>query len=139
MILGRQRGRRRKEFQPSEHDIQVAAFAWWALYAQAHKIPECLLFAVPNAAKMSYRAAAWMKAEGRRRGVSDVFLMIPAGGFHGLIVEFKRPGEKPTEDQEGFLNAVRAKGYLALVLTSTEEFARAVKAYLNPAPEWDKP
>jgi len=127
---GRQRSRRRKAYKPLEHDIQVAAFAWWALYANAHKIPEHLLFAVPNAAKMSYRAAAWMKAEGRRAGVSDVFLMIPAGGFHGLIFEFKRPGEKPTPEQEAFLFSVRRHGYNALVVHSTEEFIRAVKAYL---------
>lgn len=119
---------------PTEHAIQTAFFAWWGLYSQAHGIPDHLCFAVPNAAKMSYGAARWMKDEGRKSGVSDVFLMVPSGGFHALILEFKRPGEKPTDHQATFLFDVRCRGYNALVVFSTEEAIRVVRAYLQRGP-----
>ena len=38
--------------------------------------------------------ASRLKAEGVRAGVPDTFLPIPVGMFHGLWVEFKKPGDK---------------------------------------------
>lgn len=131
MMPGRQRIRRRRALVPSEHDAQVAFFAWWALYAQAHKVAETLCYAVPNAGKRSFAAAAWLRKEGLKRGVPDVNLDIASGGFHGLRLEFKRPGKKPEAHQEAALMALRQGGYNALVVYSTEEAIKVVRAYLN--------
>lgn len=122
---------RRRPAEPTEHQSQVAFFAWWALYAQAHKVHETLCYAVPNAGKRSFAAAAWLRAEGLKRGVSDVNLDIASGGFHGLRMEFKRRGEKPTPEQEAHLFALRRGGYNAMLVFSTEEAIRMVKAYLD--------
>ena len=47
-------------------------------------------------------------------GVSDIIGVLPNGRF--LAVECKRPGNNPTNDQQAFLDAVRRRGGLALVV-----------------------
>lgn len=121
--------RKPRKLVPTEHASQVAFFAWWALYAQSHKIRESLCYAIPNAGKRSFAAAAWLRSEGLKRGVCDVNLDLARGGFHGLRLEFKRPGEKPNDEQAEHLEALRAGGYNALVVWSTEEAIRVVKVY----------
>jgi hypothetical protein len=60
------------------------------------------------------------------RGCSDVLGILPGGRF--LAVEAKLPGRKVTADQQGFLDAVRAAGGLALVVTDVAELVAALDA-----------
>lgn len=53
-------------------------------------------------------------------GSADLIGMLaPQGRF--LALEVKRPGEKPTKEQELFLELVRKSGGVAAVVTSVEE------------------
>lgn len=128
---------------PSEHASQAAFFAWWVLYAPTVGVPERLCFAVPNGGKRHIAVAAKLKAEGARAGVVDVFLDVPAAGFHGLRLEFKKPGKKvrPGSEQEAWIFDARRMGYNVLVVWTTEEAIRAVKAYISgwKAPEQQPP
>lgn len=117
---------------PTEHQSQVAFMQWWASWCRTAGIPEQLCFAVPNGGQRSRGVAGKMKAEGVKKGVADVFLSVPMAGFHGLYLEFKRPGGRPTVEQEAFLYEVRRRGYNALVVWSTLEAIQAVKEYLKP-------
>lgn len=126
---------RRRRIAPLEEEIQAAFFEWWELWAPPRRIPTQLCFAIPNGGHRHPAVAAKLKAQGVRAGVSDVFLMVPAGGFHALILEFKRQGEKvkPGGSQEAFISEVRLRAYNALVVQSTEEAIRAVQQYLARA------
>lgn len=53
------------------------------------------------------------KAEGVKAGVADYFLPVARAGYHGLFIELKAPGERPTADQMAFLVAMRIEGYAA--------------------------
>lgn len=116
---------------PTEHQIQSAFFEWWESWARTRGISPQLCFAIPNGGKRSRAVAGKLKAEGVKRGVCDVFLTVPMSGFHGLYLEFKRPGEKPSEHQEAFLYEVRRRGYNALVVWSVGEAIRTVQEYLK--------
>lgn len=120
---------------PLEAESQAAFFAWWQFFAAVNKIPERLCFAVPNGGARNKVVAAQLKAQGVRAGVPDVFLMIPAGGFHALVLEFKRHSEKvrPGSEQEAWIAEARLRNYNTLVVWSTDEAMRAVTAYLADA------
>jgi hypothetical protein len=120
---------------PLEAEIQAAFFEWWELWATSHRIPARLCFAVPNGGHRHAAVAGKLKAQGVRAGVPDVFLMIPAGGFHALILEFKREGEKVRRgsEQEAFIDEARLRSYNVLVVHSTEQAMKIVMAYLSDA------
>lgn len=121
--------------EPTEHESQSAFFDWWELFAQSKRIPAQLCFAVPNGGHRHKAVAAKLKAEGVKPGVLDVFLMIPAGGFHALLLEFKRRGRKvePGGLQEAFISETRLRNYNVLVVWSTDEAIKAAKEYLARA------
>jgi hypothetical protein len=79
-------------------------------------------------------AVTYASASGARRfvrfagapGLSDISGILPGG--RALYVETKRPGEKPTKKQQGFLDLVAAQGGVALVVTSPAGLDEALKA-----------
>lgn len=53
-------------------------------------------------------------------GISDVLGIIPPEGLF-LAVEVKRPGKKPSLEQQMFLDTVRLAGGIAIVATSVDD------------------
>lgn len=113
----------------SEHEHQVALFAWAMLAAKRH--PElALLFAVPNAAKRSPRLGAYMKAEGLRAGVPDIFLPISRGGYGCLAIELKTPKGTATPEQKAWVERLNEYGNYAVVCKGWELAKDAIEKYL---------
>lgn len=119
---------------PLEHQIQ-AAYVEWTLLNTARFPALALGFAVPNAARRSYRLAARMKREGLRSGVPDWVLPVPRGKYTGLMIEFKRPGEKPTQAQKDYMGLAETEGWLCVVCDSTEAAVNLTRDYLLE-PSW---
>ena len=76
----------------SEYTEQCAVISWYRIqYKNYHGC----LFAIPNGSFLAGGPAkramqmARLKKEGLKKGVSDLFLAVPAGGFHGLFLEMK--------------------------------------------------
>ena len=103
----------------------------WSLWAEA-KYPElCLLYHVPNEGKRSRAAGGRMKAEGLKPGVPDLCLPVARGGFHGLYIELKAQGGKPTANQKQWIEKLTAQGYLAKVCVGFESAQRLIESYLK--------
>ncbi len=66
----------------------------------------------------------WYQFSGLR-GVPDILGVLPGGRL--LAVECKRPGGKPTPEQDAFLQAVRAAGGLALLVDDVRQLAEALE------------
>lgn len=114
----------------SEHDEQVLLFDWAQIEQQ--RIPElALMFAVPNAAKRSYGVAAYMKAEGLKSGVPDIFLPVARGGYHGLFLEMKYGRGKPSDNQTAWIAALQEQGYRAVVVYGFEHAQETIISYLE--------
>lgn len=114
----------------SEHDEQVALFAWaqW----QTPAVPElALLFAIPNGGHRHKATAAKMKAEGVKAGVLDVFLPVARNGRHGLFVEMKHGYNKPSNEQLWWLEQLEAQGYKTAVCYSFEAAQGEIMRYLG--------
>ncbi len=131
--------RKRRIFDPGrvplEHEEQANLIAW--AFAQRRAIPELgMLFAIPN------QGAARLKnlqTEGVMRGVPDLMLAVPAMRFardsvkwHGLFIELKRrKGGKVSPDQYGWIAALSAQGYEAIVCYGAQEAREAILKYLG--------
>lgn len=116
--------------QTSEHDEQAALFAWAEANEAAH--PElAMLFAIPNGGARHPATAGRLKAEGVKAGVPDMFLAVRRGRFGGLFVELKRKPNKPTVQQQAWIERLRYYGYAAVVCYGAAEAQQAIMAYLQ--------
>jgi len=126
-----------QDIVPTEHESQVAFFEWWDIWSRSMKLPTNLCFAVPNGGQRHPAVAAKLKAEGVRSGTADVMLLLARGGFHGLLLEFKRENAPrggsggATRPQAEFLLAARQQGYNALLVYSTDEAIHVVRTYVG--------
>lgn len=120
-----------RTLHPSEHAVQASVIQWWDIACKGYKLPPYALMAIPNAGKRSYAAANWMRAEGLRKGVPDLFLAVPSMGESacGLWIELKVGRNKPSAEQLALIKFLRV-GYRVEVCYSAEEAIHCIKEYL---------
>ena len=115
----------------TEHETQTAIFDWAAW--NANQVPELeMLVAVPNG---QYRPGQRLEA-GVKRGYPDIALDVPrsrpeGGVYHGLRLELKVGKNKPTPEQEWWLERLNAQGYRAVVAYGFDAAVEAIEAYLS--------
>ena len=107
---------RLKSPQPAlEKYEQAALFRWRDCLKR--KFPELQwLFAIPNGLWLPDSYAQTALKQGLTPGVADVALLVPRGGYHGLLIELKRRDATPccvTQNQKDFLAFQGDNGYLA--------------------------
>lgn len=90
-----------------------------------------LIFAVPNGGIRGPRAAAMMRSEGQEKGVPDAFVMYPACGYHGLVIEFKDATGRLSEDQERWIANLRQAGYMVSVQRDPKTALALVEFYFS--------
>lgn len=113
-----------------ESDEQISLFQWAKLMQGQH--PELsLLHSIPNGGKRNIREAARLKREGALAGVSDIFLPVARGGFHGLYIELKIKGNKPSDNQQCWIDGVTKQGYMAKVCFGWVEAKGVIEGYLE--------
>ena len=123
--------RQRPSTAPTEHEEQVALFAWAAANEGAH--PElAMLHATPNGGYRPMATAVMLKSEGVRAGYPDVSLDVSRGRWHGLRLELKRADRSnhATPEQLDWLDRLRHYGYCALVCYGADEAIAAIQSYL---------
>lgn len=119
--------------KPREHAEQKALFAWWRVQ---HKDIAHLMFAIPNGGARTARTGAMLKDEGVRAGVPDIFLAMPAGGYHGLWIEMKRRAGRPASQEQAFmLAAFRSQGYDTATCYGWDEAREKIQSYLGARKE----
>lgn len=115
---------------PTEDEEQIWLFSWAKL--NTAKYPELeLMHHVPNGGKRSKAEAARFKAMGVKRGVSDIFLPVARGGYHGLYIELKAKDGRAEKEQKDWIAAVRMQGYCGAVCYGGELAANLVESYLR--------
>ena len=125
-----------------ESSIQQSCYSFFCNVM--HPELKLLLFAVPNGGGRRAVEAQIMKAEGVTAGVSDMLLLVPSSGYHGLCLEFKRQWYEDDEkgrlvlkksyqrkEQKEWQEAVEAQGYRYVVIRSLQEFKDLVEDYLK--------
>jgi hypothetical protein len=84
---------------------------------------------VPNEAKRSPSLGAVLKRMGLRAGVSDIFIPRAKDNFHGLWIELKMKGNRPTENQLQFIADMKNEGYEAMVCYESAAAIEAIKNF----------
>lgn len=101
---------------PSEKEIQAVCLDWlraWGAFP---------IRTNSGAVKVKDRFVRFNSAP----GCSDSLVCLPGGRF--AAVEFKRPGNAATDLQGGFLDDVRRRGGLGLVVTGLDDLREKLAA-----------
>lgn len=118
--------------QPDESAEQIQLFTWASF--QSGKYPcLALLFHIPNGGKRTQSAGGKLKAEGMRAGVPDICLPVARGGYHGLFIELKVKGGKPSVLQKQWLGDLTAQGYKAVLCYGYDEAQDTILNYIKGA------
>lgn len=117
-----------------EADEQATVIAWArrqvaaapGRYQGLHLL-HCSLSGHPMTPAQAGRA----KAQGMLAGVPDLLLLVPRGGYHGLLIEMKRPsGGRVSAEQKSVMADLRALGYRCEVCAGASPAIELIQDYL---------
>lgn len=115
--------------QITEEQLQQQVFELFRIAAKTDPRYE-LIFAVPNQ-RAGMMAGLRMKAQGQKKGVSDIVIACPAGKHHGAFLELKRKGGKASPEQIEWIKRTAERGYYSLIIETDNplEVFNVVKTY----------
>ncbi len=120
----------------SEHEIQVAVFDVLRLNESKYPFLKWI-YAVPNGGSRHPAVAGKLKAEGVKRGISDICIPFPntplnaehSPKYSGAYIEMKAGKNKPTPEQKEFLDFIETQGYKGIVARSSDEALDFIEYY----------
>lgn len=118
---------------PHESDEQRVVMEW--AVSNESRWPEVgYLFHIPNGGFRNGREAKNLQRQGVKAGVPDLCLPVARGGWHGMYIEMKSLTGKTSPAQRGWLAALQAQGYYAVVCKGADEAISEITAYMNKLP-----
>ena len=94
--------------------------------------PKALYCASAGGMRTGWKVAKQMKMMGYISGHPDVAIYEPRGGYHGLFIEMKRcKGGVVSEEQQEFIDHLRANGYCAEICHGFDEAKLVVDNYFK--------
>lgn len=117
----------KNRYIPKEAEEQETFFEWCAMHKELRWV-----HAIPNGGSRHPAEARHLKAQGVKRGVSDIFVPIARNGLHGLYIEMKRrKGGRVSDEQRRFIRDMVAQGYGATICFGADDAIDAVKEYMG--------
>lgn len=124
-------GKVRKVNHQAETEEQAALITWADKTVIDGICIGDYLIHIPNEGKRGPKAARDAKRLGLRKGVPDLFLALPRGGYAGLWIEMKARGGQSTVEQFLWLKKLDNVGYVATTCFSFSQAKDTVVKYLN--------
>jgi len=78
-----------------------------------------------------YHAGRMLKRMGVKKGVPDFFLALPQNGKCGLWIELKVGKNKPSKEQQEFLDRKSQRGYECACVWGSDAAREVIKKYLS--------
>lgn len=115
----------------TEHEEQVALMRLVELHKG--RWPELgMLYSIPNGGKRSRITGAILKREGQKKGVPDLCLPVPRGGYHGLYIELKRQRKSQiSPEQVAWLQSLKGQGYRAEMCLGAAAAWDVIREYIQ--------
>jgi hypothetical protein len=109
----------------------TGALRWYKghLGDYAYSVPNGVF--IPGDPKRSAIIMAALKKQGLKTGVSDVVIAWPVYPFHGAYIELKRGKEKPTDEQQKWLDRMNDAGYYGVCAHGLDDAIRHTEIYCN--------
>lgn len=114
-----------------EHVEQVNFFRWVAFKINQGDERYHMIYAIPNGGARDPRTGVGLKAEGVRKGIPDISVDVPSGGYHGLKIEMKAGKNKMTPEQKEYFERFQKHGYKTAVCYSFDEAIKVVEEYFK--------
>ncbi|MBP1614198.1 MAG: nuclease [Bacteroidetes bacterium] len=121
--------RKKRVVKHEEADMQAEFFRQVKILFP--KLPEKLLFAVPNGGSRHKIEAANMKRQGVKAGVADVILLVPKKGYASLCLEFKTFTGRQSDEQKEFQRQAELCRSKYVVVRSVAQAIEMVREYLK--------
>lgn len=125
----------------SESTSQQAVVKWFRVARHELKVDDPrVLFSIPNGGSRAKRTvggrtfsteAQRMKDEGLVAGVPDLFLALPRNGYHGMFVEMKEKGNRPSDEQRQMNLLFELQGYMCHVAYGSSDAIDAITKYVT--------
>ena len=120
----------KKERKVYEADHQKALIAW--ANANAKEYPDlAYLNGSLNGIRKNAIQGAIAKAQGMKAGFPDLNLPAAVAPFHGLYIELKREGGKPSTEQLRWGKYLEDQGYIWACITGAIDSAKFICNYLK--------
>jgi hypothetical protein len=115
-----------------EESRDQKAIVFWLRNQYPHVIFTCAPVGQRHGTRWQMiKTGADNKKMGYRKGWPDLFIAEPRGGFHGLMIELKKKGEKLNPDQRIILEELNNRGYHAIVSYGVDEAISSVDFYMK--------
>lgn len=112
-------------------DEEQMQFFRWIQYARGTYPALDLFFHIPNGGRRSKAEAGRFKAMGVRSGVPDLCLPVARRGYHGLWIELKAAGGRPSSEQKKWLGALIDQGYYCAICYGWDAARKVAEWYLG--------
>ena len=112
----------------NEHQMQCALIQWCSIANTAYPHID-KIFAIPNGGQRHVATAVKLKKEGVKKGIPDLFLPVPRHGYHGLFVELKYGGNRPSPPQREFIEFAKNQHYATAVIYSVDQGIKTIQKY----------
>lgn len=93
--------------------------------------PSVLFSISPQGMKLNIVTATNFKRMGYNKGTPDITIYEPRGGFHGLTIEFKKPGGKQSKEQKQWETELINRGYMYEVCDSASAAYLILQGYMK--------
>lgn len=103
----------------------------WSLSVRKDYPELALLFHIPNGGRRDAIEARHLKQQGVKRGVPDICLAVPRGGYHALYIELKTEKGRVSKEQKWWLERLNQAGNLAVVCHGWREATCTIERYLK--------
>ena len=113
--------------KPSERSHQISLYKWWCVH---YRPLERLFIHAANEGHRTVIGGALLRRMGMQPGFPDVFIAVPRGPFHGLMIELKIAGNKTTPAQIDMLEQLALQKYDTAVCYGWEDAASRIEAYM---------
>jgi hypothetical protein len=112
----------------SEANLQQQCVKWFDMqYPQYSRY----LFHIRNGGSIkSAREGLKFKRMGVRKGIPDLFLSLPTSEWHGMYIELKKKGGKPSHEQLENCRHFRNVRYECEIIDDFDTFVRIVKLHM---------
>lgn len=123
--------RQRRDLEHNEQTVLMNRIAALAVNDNRFALAAERTHAIPNGGGRSRAEAGRLKAEGVKRGVSDLFVAFPVAAQHGLYIEMKASAGRVSDEQNRWIQRSRELGYAAHVCWSADEAFSIWRAYVE--------